>query len=237
MAVPPPSLVFRYGIYVLAYLPQIIWFNFHYLPWRQALRLPILLYKPRLKKCKGKIEIIGPVRTGMIRLGFPMVSIYPKRGISWEHRGMIRFRGVCKIGNNSFVSTGEFSRLDIGDNFCATTTLKLVCYHAITFGKNVLVGWENLFCDTDFHTFRYVEGTHSRGYAPIVIGDNNWLAMRSTILKGTITPNDCIVGANSLLHGDYSGMPEKSMIAGVPATLKKTGVYRDNANDLINYSI
>lgn len=30
-----------------------IWFNFHYLPFRQAVRLPILLYKPKLLACKG----------------------------------------------------------------------------------------------------------------------------------------------------------------------------------------
>lgn len=36
-----------------------IYFNFHYLPFRQAMRLPILLYKPKLLKMKGNVKIGG----------------------------------------------------------------------------------------------------------------------------------------------------------------------------------
>ena len=36
-----------------------IYFNFHYLPFSQAIRLPILLYKPKLLKMKGNVKIGG----------------------------------------------------------------------------------------------------------------------------------------------------------------------------------
>ena len=36
----------------LPHLPQSIWFNFHYLPFSQAMKLPILLYKPHFKALK-----------------------------------------------------------------------------------------------------------------------------------------------------------------------------------------
>ena len=39
----------------LPYLPWTVWFNFRYLPLRQAVRLPILLRKPRLLRCGGRI--------------------------------------------------------------------------------------------------------------------------------------------------------------------------------------
>lgn len=46
-----------------------IYFNFHYLPFSQALKLPILLYKPKLRTLKGSIEIVGgEVRYDKIRL-------------------------------------------------------------------------------------------------------------------------------------------------------------------------
>ncbi len=55
-----------------------IYFNFHYLPIRQAIRLPILLYKPKFKKLKGKIIIDSPkLKYGMVKLGFEKVSVYP----------------------------------------------------------------------------------------------------------------------------------------------------------------
>lgn len=43
--------------HVLRSLPQTLYFNFHYLPFRQAIHLPILLYKPRLVDMKGSVKI------------------------------------------------------------------------------------------------------------------------------------------------------------------------------------
>ena len=40
-------------------LPWSIYINFHYLPFRQAIRLPIMVYKPHFKKLGGSIEIQG----------------------------------------------------------------------------------------------------------------------------------------------------------------------------------
>ena len=39
-----------------------IYFNFHYLPIKQAIKLPIILYKPKLLSCKGKIIIKPQIR-------------------------------------------------------------------------------------------------------------------------------------------------------------------------------
>lgn len=48
------------AIRVLRYLPWSIYFNFHYLPFGQAIHLPILLYKPRILKSKGHVKIECP---------------------------------------------------------------------------------------------------------------------------------------------------------------------------------
>ena len=74
----------------LRYIVPTLYFNFHYLPFRQAIRLPIVLYKPHLLKCKGTIRLEpedGRIRHGMIRLGFHQVSLYPNNGFTWENMG------------------------------------------------------------------------------------------------------------------------------------------------------
>ena len=54
----------------LPWLPQTIYFNFHYLPFGQAIKLPIILRKPRFVRLKGKVSIENDnVRFGMIVLG------------------------------------------------------------------------------------------------------------------------------------------------------------------------
>jgi len=45
--------------WVLRSLLPTIYFNFHYLPFRQAVKLPIFLYKPDLKLMKGTVTILG----------------------------------------------------------------------------------------------------------------------------------------------------------------------------------
>lgn len=39
----------------LRYIIPTLYFNFRYPPWRQAIKLPIVLYKPHLLACKGKV--------------------------------------------------------------------------------------------------------------------------------------------------------------------------------------
>ena len=45
------------GRKILRYILHSVFFNFHYLPFREAVKLPILLYKPKLLKLKGTIKI------------------------------------------------------------------------------------------------------------------------------------------------------------------------------------
>lgn len=54
---------------------------------------------------------------------------------------------------------------------------------------------------------------------PINIGDNVWISMNAIILKGTNIGDNCVVGANSVVKGDFS---KNSLIIGNPARAVKT---------------
>lgn len=54
-----------YALYIL----HSIYFNFKFLPFNQAIKLPILVYKPQFYSLKGKITINCKVHFGMILLG------------------------------------------------------------------------------------------------------------------------------------------------------------------------
>lgn len=135
----------------------------------------------------------------MIRLGVFTVDTYPNNGITLNLRGKMVFKGKCSIGNNSYISTGEKSTIEFGNNFGATTTLRLVSYNKVVFGDNVLIGWDCLFTDTDFHRLTLENNQLTKGYGSIEIGDNNWIANGCRILKNTKTPNDIVVSAYTIL--------------------------------------
>ena len=222
--------------WVLRSLPWTIYFNLHFLPFKQAIKLPIFLYKPRFGKLTGKIEIHAEhIKPGMIRLGKFQVSLYPNTGIYIHNEGRIIFEGKALIGNNSFLSIGKTGTLKIGNALLASTTLRLTSYHRIDIGENGRIGWDCLFMDTNFHKLRKEDGTFSKGYAPIIIGKNNWIANGCRILSRTKTPDFCIISAGTIVNTTVNA-PEHSII-GNPRTFEilKTGIWRDLDNDTIEY--
>lgn len=201
---------------------QSIYFNFHYLPFNQAIHLPIVLYKPHLLCCKGSvvIETSGGVVFGMIKLGFRKVSIYNNSGFTWENKGAkVVFKGRCDIGNDCYLSFGEKSLIEFGDGFCLTAAGKIVSYRGIKFGNNVSLGWEVMFIDTNFHPIYDISNdVYKRASGPIVIGDYNWFAAKCKILPNVITPERCIFGMDSIVTKN-SEMKSYCLMGGNPVKI------------------
>lgn len=215
------------------------YFNFHYLPFKQAIKLPVILFKPKLLKCKGEVILDSEIiKTGMIQLGEHLVSLYPNKGLVWEnHGGKVVFKGNCIIGNSSAISIGEKGFCELGNNFRATTGLKLTSHCHIHFGEDVLIAWDVIIMDTSFHRLKDREGNFKNtGYAPIYIGKNNWITTRCMILNGTKTPDYCTIGAGSILNKDYSNFPTHILLAGNPIEVKAKDLWIDlSDHDIVEY--
>jgi acetyltransferase-like isoleucine patch superfamily enzyme len=213
-----------------------IYFNLHYLPFKQAIKLPIYLYKPKLIECKGSIRIESDnIWPGMVRLGILGAAIFPDNGIIWEnHGGTVTFRGQCTIGNDSALSVGECGNIDFGSNFISTARMRIISLCSIEFLENTRCAWETLLMDTSFHKLKDMNG-HTIGTttAPIHIGKNNWITSRCTILKGAKTPDYCVTGTGSIVNKDYSNLPTHILLAGSPLEVKAQGIWRDIEDDAI----
>jgi len=173
----------------------------------------------------------------MIHLGRPLVYLYPNSGVIFENwGGVITFNGPCIIGNASAISVGEKGYLSIGGKFKATTSLKIACYHNINIAKNVLVGWDCLIADSDFHVLTNCRnGTLTTGYAPIEIGENTWIAMKCTILKGSVLPKCSVLSACTLYAGVKDSKEYSVISSSVSPYTKIEGLYRNIDNDQIIY--
>ena len=216
------------------YLFKIIYFNFHYLPFKQAIHLPIVLYKPHFGKLKGSIEIkSNNIYFGMIRLGVDSVEIYPQDGIYINiSKGKVIFNDGIKIGNHSFISVFG-GNLVFGENFEASAGLKIQCSKNILFDNYVSIGYDCMIADTSHHKIKLIEKNEIiPTTGDIIIGSHVWISSQTTIYKNTIIPNNIIVASHSLLNKDYSNVSDYSLIAGIPAKLKKEGVMR---MDFYNY--
>ena len=84
-------------------------FNLHYLPFIQAVHMPIMLYKPKFSmpgggrrsvfNLKGAVKIKCPkVYRGMIKSGYEKYPSYLERGFGWANDGVVIFNGRCTMG-------------------------------------------------------------------------------------------------------------------------------------------
>lgn len=221
----------------LRFMFQNLYFNFHYLPFKQAIKLPILLYKPKLLKCKGNIKIeCDHVRHGMIRMRFLTCSVYPNNGVTWEnHGGDIIFKGNLQIGNDSYLSFGEKTKVTFGNDFSNTAGLKLISYRGIDFGKSTRLGWGVLVMDTNFHPLYDMEKKiYKKASGPIKIGDYNWFGTQCKIMHSVNTPERCIFGMNTVVTRNCE---KKSycVMGGSPVKILSQNIMRDYEHDRETY--
>lgn len=61
------------------------------------------------------------------------------------------------------------------------------------------------------HDFRHPDGLKAEAFktAPIVIGKDCWIGANTVILRGTTIGDNCVVGAGSIIKGNY---PAESVI-------------------------
>lgn len=208
-------------------------FNFHYLPFGQAIRLPIMLYKPDLVSLKGKVVIDSPViRRGMIELGFRHVSLYPNTGIMWENKGgTIVFHGSCHIGNDSYLSFGQNTTVEFGNKFVATAGLKLVSTEGISFGECTSLGWGCLFMDNNLHPIYNInKKEYNSSCGKITIGPYNWFATGCKVMHSVETPERCIFAMNTIVAKNTPAKPY-CVMGGSPVAVLSENVMRTDMDD------
>jgi hypothetical protein len=90
---------------ILLSVPKTIWFNFRYLPMKQAKKLPIWIhYGTNIEIHGGKIILpLNNVSIAMIRIGFHRVEVCePKaKTILSVSGGILCFLGTAHIGHGS----------------------------------------------------------------------------------------------------------------------------------------
>lgn len=221
---------------LLRLVPSSIYFNFKYLPVKQAIKIPIFIYKPDFQRIRGEVKITANhIFTGMIRLGMRSTCLFPNNGIMWNVEGRVVFKGTCSIGNDSNILCGASGKITFGENFIATGGVRIASYRNMTFGDNVLIGWGSVILDTDFHPLYDInKGEYKKACGDVFIGDSNWFACYCTVLNSVTTPENCVFGARSLVTRSCNYLPN-SLYVGNPVKLVKQGVRLDVKKRSIDY--
>ena len=208
---------------------MIFYLNFKCLPFKQARKLPIDIYrKIRITSLRGKILIDSTdIHRGMIKLGGQHSEMFAISPCILDISGELVFEGYATIAVGCYLRVNDGAKLIFGDHIVIGAYTRIMCYKHIEIGERSRVSWENQLIDSSTHYLKDIkENVILERDSPIVLGRYNWVGNRCTIMKGVKTPDNTIVASNSLCNKDFSDIEEYSMIAGQPAKYVKSGIKR-----------
>lgn len=214
----------------IRYLPQSIYFNLKYLPFIQAIKLPILLYKPHFIKLKGSIKIESEcIRPGMIQMGYLINTCNPNNGISLDIDGTIIFKGRAVFANDSYIMIRDGGILTLGKDLDCNCKIK--CAESIEIGDETWIAYDSMIMDSDWHALTdMTTGKLLKKTSPVKIGKHNFISYKCIVTKGTITPDNATFMPCTILNQVYEE-GEYPLYGGSPCELIDEGYYMDHNNN------
>lgn len=195
-------------------LPRSLILNVALFGWG-GVKCPIIFSNDtKLKGIKRNKIIVDKKSFGIVSIGFQGTEGLEKRRTSIIIKeGSIRFKGKASLCSGTSIRV-DAGNLVFGNEFSCNNNCFFSCSIGITFGEDVLLGWNINVRDSDGHII-YESGIKKESVKPVNIGNHVWIASLVDILKGVEIPDGCVIGYRSCLTGSY--INRNSLIAGYPA--------------------
>ena len=144
--------------------------------------------------------------------------------------GRMVVNGVIQLYYGDTVQVHNNANLIMGEvHFNTGTTI--VCSHSMKIGQMVTSGRGVFIFDSDHHYILNSDGKWINKPREVIIEDNVWIGLKSTILKGAHIKKQTMVAAHSVVVGECGG---NAIIAGIPAKIIKSPItwYRGKPKEL-----
>jgi acetyltransferase-like isoleucine patch superfamily enzyme len=128
------------------------------------------------------------------------------------------------VSNTSFVIEDDCGSISIGKDFTMEGgEIAATEGEAITIGKDCMFSSDVELRNGDSHVILVKETGKRTNYAkPITIGNHVWLTAHVRVLKGSVVPDESIIGNSSVVSGKF--YTPNAVLAGNPAKQVKTGI-------------
>lgn len=177
----------------------------------------------KLKVYSKEAIIIKHRRSFGVQIGFSgSMALQDLKGatIMVGRSGKIVFEGQAALGCGTSIRVDNGCLL-IGDNFSCNKNCFISCSEGISFGDDVLLGWNVSIRDADGHTI-FSDGKRNNLPTKINIGNHVWIASFVDILKGVEISDGCVVGYRSCVIKPI--LTPNCLVVGYPAQIVKEKV-------------
>jgi len=118
-------------------IPKAPIFNFHYFPFAEAIRLPVIVsHRVWFAKLGGRVRIAKPSRGG-IRIGFNDVGVFDQQRSRsvWEVRGTVNFEGRAELGHGRKICVLSDEHLTLGEDVAITAESNIIAAKQVSTEK------------------------------------------------------------------------------------------------------
>ena len=152
-----------------------------------------------------------------LRLGYQWRQLpYYQGHLHLGDNAELQVDGAFDVFSGCQISVNTGARLRLGSGYINNGT-RLACFSEITIGDDCAISENVVIRDSDNHA---VEDGKPMS-APIDIGNHVWVGIGAIILKGVTIGDGAVVAAGAVVTRD---VPPNSLVAGVPAVVKRTNV-------------
>lgn len=201
-----------------------IYFNFRYLPLRQAVYLPIWIttnFKV-MKLKRGQIILDFPYRKNFFFGDCGSVGLQEmKGGIYMADGAKLILNAMCVIGQGTTIRCDKNAVIELGKNFYCNKNCHLRSAEYIKFGDECSLGWNVQVNTDDGHAILH-DGKAVKRFESIEIGNHVWLTSNTIVTKSVRIADGCIIAQGAVVSKSIT--EPKSLVGGVPAKLIRQNV-------------
>ena len=220
--------IFKKIIRLSLSLPPTLYFNFCVFPFRTAMKLPVLVdFRTKFNEIhRNTVTLTANIKFGIIKIGWGDGSVgnecnrYNYWGIKKDCK--VIFNGTAHFARGVSLRADNGGKIIFGNQFTSNQNFFCASNTKITFGDNVVLGWNIHVRDGDGHVIFNQNNEIINANKPISIGNKVWLASYASILKGVIIQDNSIVAFGSIVTKSFQDA--NIIIGGIPAAIVKQNI-------------
>lgn len=201
-----------------------LYFNFRYLPFRQAVYMPVWITTNfRIHGLKrGQLILHQPYRKSVFLGDCGSPGLQEMKGCIYMSKdSKLIFQGFTVISQGSVLRVDNNSTIVLGNDFYCNKNCFLRSSSLIKFGKNCSLGWNVQINNNDGHEITH-DGHVSPQIGDVIIGDYVWLTSNTIINKNISIADGCIIAQGAVVVKSIE--QPKSLAGGIPAKIIQSNI-------------
>ena len=201
--------------------------NFRLLPFSQATRFPFIVRgKLKIRSLSGRVRLNCKPRFGMFGIGIDVdampISLVPAQLLI---KGELILNGDVILNQGANLVVWSRATMILGNDVMICSGVLLKAVNKVSVGDHVMISSGCFIMDSSIHALYNLESLEVAPiHGEIIIGNNVWFNMRTSIIKWGVVPNGCVTTQYTYIGKPFGMEDSNCLLAGQPAKVIKRNI-------------